>query len=214
VFDLLLQLDAVLAQDFRDLALLGRQASEHIVGQELRAFAQRGQRRFQLVRNLLQKTVLLLLEVDELAAHPFQPVAEVLEVGRAGNADRRIEFTFAKLADGRIDLPDWTRYNGRKAEDQENHHGNQRQRLPQHDAPRFERGAAHFVDLVIDQARALGDYRLRMVCQFAKPGDLRLQGLGRQLGIGKRVENLPLSRDNGIELGALVGIERQLAELR
>src|SRR6186713_1036329 len=75
IFDLLLQLDAVLAQDFRDLALLGRQASEHIVGQELRAFAQRGQRRFQLVRNLLEKTVFLLLEVDELTAHPFQPVA-------------------------------------------------------------------------------------------------------------------------------------------
>ena len=31
---------------------------------------------------------------------------KVLEVGRAGNADRRIEFAFAELADGRIDLPD------------------------------------------------------------------------------------------------------------
>ena len=68
--DQLPQLDGVLLQDTRDLALLGIQVSDHARGQQVRAFAQRRERGLQLVRDVLQEARLLRLEGDEARAPP------------------------------------------------------------------------------------------------------------------------------------------------
>ncbi len=98
VLDQLLQLYTVVAQDLRDLALLRGQLADRLLGQEFRALAQRRERRLQLVRDLAQEAVLLLLDFKQLAPHPLQPLAELLQVLRPVDCHRHAEL--ARRPDG------------------------------------------------------------------------------------------------------------------
>src|SRR3990172_4160191 len=162
-------------QDLRNLALLGCQSADNVIGQKLRAFAQRGKRRLQFMRYLLQETVFLLLKIDELPPHPFEALTEVLQVLRPVHRDRRAEVAVAELADRGIDLPDRARNQYREADNQENDDRDQRKALPEHDTPRIIRGIAHRPDFAIDELAALGHDHLGTVCELDEPAYLRLQ---------------------------------------
>ncbi len=85
VLDQLLQRQRVLAHDAHDVALLGRQLAADVVAQQLRALAHGGERRLELVRDVAQETRLLLLELRQPAAQPFEPLADVAQVLRTGH---------------------------------------------------------------------------------------------------------------------------------
>ena len=76
VLDELLQLDAVVAQDARDLLLLAVELADRAVEQQLRAFADVRERRLQLVRHVAQELVLLVRRVLEAHAQPLELAAE------------------------------------------------------------------------------------------------------------------------------------------
>ena len=109
VLDQLLQRQRVLAHDAHDLALLRRQLAADVVAQQLRAFAHRGQRRLELVRHVPQKAVLLLLEIVQPRAQPFEALPEVAQVLRPVDLDPVREIGGAHPADRLIELPDRTR---------------------------------------------------------------------------------------------------------
>ena len=88
VLDQLLQRQRVLADDAHDLALLGRKLAADVVAQQLGAFAHRGQRRLELVRDVAQEPVLLLLELVQPRAQPFEALPEVAQILRAVDLDR------------------------------------------------------------------------------------------------------------------------------
>ena len=75
VLDQLLQRQRVLADDAHDLALLGRQLAADVVAQQLGAFAHRGERRLELVRDVPQEAVLLLLELGAAASAAIRGAA-------------------------------------------------------------------------------------------------------------------------------------------
>ena len=87
VLDHALQLDAVLAQDRRDLALAGLQLADRAVHQQLGALADVGQRRLQLVRHVAQEAVALLRQLEQAVAQPLELVAEALQVDRPADRD-------------------------------------------------------------------------------------------------------------------------------
>ena len=88
VLDQLLQRQRVLAHDAHDLPLLGRQLAADAVAQQLGALAHRGERRLELVRDVAQEALLLLLELVQARAQPFEPLAEVAQVLRPVDLDR------------------------------------------------------------------------------------------------------------------------------
>src|SRR4029079_6624453 len=88
VFDHALQLDRVLAQDRHYLALRGSERSRDLVAQQLGAFAQRGKRRLQVVRQVLQKAVLLGRELGEAPPQRVEPLAQRSKVARPADFDR------------------------------------------------------------------------------------------------------------------------------
>src|SRR6478752_1212425 len=61
------------------------------------AFAHRGKRRLELVRDVAQKSCLLLLEIGQPAAQPVEPLADVAQILRSGNLDRVREVRAAHL---------------------------------------------------------------------------------------------------------------------
>src|SRR3972149_9244182 len=205
----MLQFYAVMAQDLRDLALPGRQLADDIVRQQLGAFAQCGKRGLQLVRYLLQKAVFLLLEIDQPLPHPLQALPQILEVLRTADRDRSGELATAQFAYCGIDLPDRAPDQDREPSHQKDHPRNQRQPLPQHDAPRVRGDFAHRFNLAIDQFAAFRRYRLGAMGQLEVLADLRLQRHRRDCRVGQRVEYLLLGLDDRLEIGTLFGVERQ-----
>ena len=109
VLDQLLQRQRVLAHDAHDVLLLRRQPAADVVAQELRAFAHRGQRRLELVRDVAQETRLLLLELVQARAQPLEALPQVADVLRAVHLDRVREVGGAHLPDRRVELADRTR---------------------------------------------------------------------------------------------------------
>ena len=81
-----------------------RKLAADVVAQELGAFAHRGERRLELVRNVAQEAVLLLLEIVQARAQPFEPLPEVAQVLRAVDLDRVREVGGAHLADRLVEL--------------------------------------------------------------------------------------------------------------
>ena len=106
VLDEVLQLDAVVAHDADDLALRRRERSADLVVQQLRALAQRGERRLELVGEVAQEPVLLGLELGEAAAQPVQALAQRLQVLRTRDRDRTVEVRGAELPDRSVELAD------------------------------------------------------------------------------------------------------------
>ena len=86
VLDQPLQLDAVVAHDGDHLALRRRERPADLVVEQLRALAQRGERRLQLVGQVAQEAVLLRLELGQPAAQPVEALAERLQVLGAAHA--------------------------------------------------------------------------------------------------------------------------------
>ena len=86
-----------------------RQLAADVVAQELGAFAHRGERRLELVRDVPQEPVLLLLELGQPRAQPFEALAEVAQVLRPVDFDRVREVGGAHLADRLVELPDRAR---------------------------------------------------------------------------------------------------------
>ena len=84
VLDQLLQRQRVLAHDAHDVAAArGDSSPADVVAQELGALAHRGERRLELVRDVAQEARLLLLELGQARAQPFEPLPEVAQVLRA-----------------------------------------------------------------------------------------------------------------------------------
>ena len=108
VLDQLLQRQRVLAHDADNLALFRRQLAAHVVAQQFRAFAYRGQRRLELVRHVPQEPVLLLLEIVQPRTQPFEALPEITQVLRPVDLDRVPEVGGAHPADRLIELPDRT----------------------------------------------------------------------------------------------------------
>ena len=89
--------------------LLGRQLAADVVAQELGAFAHGGERRLELVRDVAQEARLLLLELGQARAQPFEPLAEVAQVLRPVDLDRVREVGAAHLPDREVELADRAR---------------------------------------------------------------------------------------------------------
>ena len=104
VLDHALQLDAVLAQDRGDLALVGVELADRAVHQQLRALADVRERRLQLVRHVPQEAVALVRELEQALAQPLELAAEALQVVGAVDRDRIGEGALAELADGAVEL--------------------------------------------------------------------------------------------------------------
>ena len=105
VLDHALQLDAVLAQDRGHLALVGIELAHRSVHQQLRAFADVGKGRLELVRHVAQETVALVCELEQPLAQPLELPPQALEVVRPGDRDLVGESALAELADGAVKLP-------------------------------------------------------------------------------------------------------------
>ncbi|MNC85603.1 hypothetical protein D3C83_12120 [compost metagenome] len=88
VFDQLLQFYTVVAQNFGYFALPRQKLADHLVGQQLRSFAHRRERRLELVGNMAQKAVFLFLQVEQPASHPVQALAQILQVLRSAHIHR------------------------------------------------------------------------------------------------------------------------------
>ena len=86
VLDHALQLDAVLAQDRGDLALVGVELAHRAIHQQFRPLADVRERRLQLVRHVSQEAVALVRELEQPLAQPLELAAEALEV--VGTVDR------------------------------------------------------------------------------------------------------------------------------
>src|SRR6202034_2667129 len=97
VLDHALQLDAVLAQDRRDLALVGVELADRPVHEELGALADVRERRLELVRHVAQKAVAFLGELEQSLPEPLELPAEALEVARARDLDGLGECALAEL---------------------------------------------------------------------------------------------------------------------
>jgi len=104
VLDQLLQRQRVVPDDAHDVVLFGRQLAAHIVAQQLRALAHRGERRLELVRHVPQESVLLLFEVREARAQPLEPLPEVAQVLRSVAFDAVSEVRRAHAPDREIHL--------------------------------------------------------------------------------------------------------------
>src|SRR4051812_3953907 len=108
-----------MSQDFGDLALLGRELSDHLVRQQLRPFPECSERRFELVRHMAEESIFLLFEVREPQAHPVESFTEVLKIFRATDANRSAEIGLTEASYRGIDLADRTCNENRKTDDEE-----------------------------------------------------------------------------------------------
>ena len=102
--------DSVFSRTMRTISCCsGDSAAADVVAQELRAFAHGGERRLELVRHVAQEARLLLLELGQARAQPFEPLADVAQVLRTVHLDRVREIRRAHLADRLVELADRAR---------------------------------------------------------------------------------------------------------
>src|SRR4051812_9971463 len=120
------------------------------------------------MRDLLQKTVFLALNVQKLTAHPIEPCSQIFEVLGAVDHYGQRELAIPEVADCRINLADRTYDEQRETADQKQNHWQQRQSLPQHDTLRVDSRLAHCLHLPIDELPALGHYQLCTVREVAE----------------------------------------------
>ena len=163
VLDQLLQRQRVLADDAHDLALRRRQRAPDVVAQELRSFAHRRERRLELVRHMPQEPVLLLLEIVQPPAQPFEPLAEVAQVLRSVDFDLVREVRGAQPPYRLVELPDGTRDQHGEKNRQRERDGRRGEREIQPFLPSLRRDFLQPLDGAFGQLIRSGEHRLRAV---------------------------------------------------
>ena len=211
--DQLPQLDGVLLQDARDLALLGVQVADHAGGEEVGALAQRRERRLQLVGDVLQEARLLRFQRDQALAQPVELRAEPHHVARALDADRARELALAETADALGHLGDRARNEEGEGRDQDHRGRQQRDHQPEDVVARLLRLRAQLLDALVDHLVAHLHQRLAALGEGRElarqpPRELR-RGPGTR---DQLVHAFFLALDGG-DLGALVVGKRHRVEL-
>src|SRR5712664_4511462 len=107
--DQLLQLHALLLENFDDFALSQRKRTGSAFGEQLGSFAKCRQRRFQLVRYVPQEQALLLLELDQALTQPIEPAAQVFQVRRPADPYVAFELARAEAPNRLVQLADRSR---------------------------------------------------------------------------------------------------------
>ena len=202
VLDEPLQLDAVLAQDAGDFALIGVELADSAIHQQFGAFADVGERRFQLVRHVPQKAVAFVCEIEQAAAQPFELAGKALEVHRPGHRDGPREGAAAELADGAIQLAQRPAHGEREPQDRDERHRQQQRRLPPQPAVRAP--GLHFErrDLRVDLRIALLRDPVGQRAQLAEAAR-QLRRIGLEPGSGQQTAaDRSLQRPQLIERGA------------
>jgi len=162
---------------------------------------------------LPQELVFLALEVEQLAPHPLEPLAELLEVLGAAYDNGHCKLTAAQSMDRLIDLSDRARDQDRKSDYQKDHHRDQGEQLPEQDALRPFGGCAHLLHLSLDEGVAAHVDDAGIGSKIDKALDA-LCKLGRRCQrVGQRLEDLGLSAQDAIERAFLLDVERQVTEL-
>ena len=95
-FDLPLQADHVVLQDIDHLTLGDAELPRNLLPQQRHPLAQRGQRRFEFVRNVAQGALAVGLQFGQSLPEPVQLPPQLPEVGRSADHDRFVETLFAK----------------------------------------------------------------------------------------------------------------------
>ncbi len=112
-------------------ALVGVQLAHGAVHEQLRAFADVGERRLELMRHVSQEAVPLVREIEQALAQPFELAAEALQVVRARDGDLVGEGALAELADGTVELPQRPAHGDGQDEDRDDGQRHQQRRLPE-----------------------------------------------------------------------------------
>ena len=185
VLDEPLQLDAVLAQDAGDLALIGVELAHRAIHQQLGAFADIGERRLQFMRHVSQKAVALVREIEQTAAQPFELAGEALQVHRTRHRDGPREGAAAELADGAVQLAQRPAHRKRQAQDGDQRHRQQQGRLPPQPAVRAPGLRLERRDLSIDlRVALLRDLAARALSSLKRRGSS--VAIGREPGSGQQ----------------------------
>jgi hypothetical protein len=148
--DQLPQLDRVLLQDARDLALLRVQVSHHARGKEVRSFAKRGERGLQLVRDVLQEARLLRFQRHQALAQPVELRSQAHHVAGALDPDGLGELALAQGADSRAHLRDGAGDEVGEGSDQCDGRGNEDDHQPEHAVAGLDRLRAQLFDPLVD----------------------------------------------------------------
>ena len=136
------------------------------VAQQLGAFAHRGQRRLELMRDVAQKTVLLLLELVQARAQPFEPLPEVAHVLRAVDLDRVSKVRPPHLPDRLIELADRSRDQHGEDDRQRQRNRDGRERQVEPFLAALRRGLLQALDRALRQLVGRGEQRLRALNQL------------------------------------------------
>src|SRR5882672_73367 len=215
--DQLLQLHALLPENFDDFAQARRERAGGPLDQQLRSFAKRRQGRLQLVRNVAQEQALLLLEFDQPLSQPVEPAAQVFQVRRPADPDIALELAGAEAPDSLVELADGSSDEERDSDRKEYPERDRRGELQPEDALRARARAPHGFHLAVDQGVARIEHVPRQPRQHQVAFHERLL-FGRRLRFAEQlfVERLLLV-DGGVELVQLRLVERlqgQLAGVR
>ena len=213
ILDQLLQRQRVLADDAHDLPLFRRQLAADVVAQELRAFAHRGERRLELVRDVPQEPVLLLFEIGQARAQPFEALPEVAQVLRSVHFDPVREVGGAHPADRLVELPNRARDQHGEKNRQRERDRRRGEREVQPLLPPLRRDFLQPLDRALGQLVRRGEHRLRAI---GKPrvtvGELRLR-VGRSLRHRQELVEPALAVGQRIERRQRFGAERQQRKL-
>src|SRR5712671_1565259 len=163
--DQLLQLHALLLENFDDFALSQRKRTGSAFGEQLGSFAKRRQRRFQLVRYVPQEQALLLLELDQTLAQPIEPAAQVFQVRRPSDPDVTFELARAEAPDRLVELADRSGDEQGDPDRQQYPQRYRRSELQPQDALRALTSAAHRFHLPVDQGVACIEHVPRQLRQ-------------------------------------------------
>ena len=184
--DLVLQHHGVLVQDASHLALVVGQRAGHLVLQQGHTFTHGGQRGFEFVGDVAQKTGLVGVQLGQPQAQPLQALAHTPHVGRAPDLDRVVQPVFTQADDGTLQPLEGA------AEPHTQGHGHQqRQRHRAHHQPDGPPPAG--VQLCLQGLVALGDGALHALGNFAVEGVegtelLRHCTFALQGGVGRAVQ--------------------------
>ena len=213
ILDQLLQRQRVLAHDAHDLALLRREVAADVVAQELGALAHRGERGLELVRDVAQEAVLLLLELGEPRAQPFEPLSEIAQVLRTVDLDPVREVGGAHPAYRLVELADRTRDQHREQyrESERDRRGGQREVEPL--LPALRRDVLQPLDRVLGQPIRSGEHHLRAIGELGVAfRELRLR-LRRALRHRQELVQAALAVGQRVERRQRLDAERQQREL-
>src|SRR5690606_33985075 len=108
ILDQFVQPPDVRLQDAYDLALLPVERARNLVVQQLDAFANGGERRLELVRDVPEDRHLVLLEAAQALPQPVELPAELLEVARSLDTRHLGGVALPERLDGARDLGDRT----------------------------------------------------------------------------------------------------------